>query len=316
MNGGMPGFAQFGHVLNYMEDCEQDYSNLQGTDYEVMNGTLNLYAIHPVTALSFLSNHMMMEYQCQSDVQQHAFTTCAPIAYARCNSSFTNPGLTANSSYWSDEFTPIKAGMDCIMDAAFNSTGFGQNQEMPCFTWLKKTPYYMCYNDVTSSMCSGDLSDQINCLVNSIQGGMIMGECSTALGNYPSNFMSLNSSDLLQYQEAFYGLVANPVGDPFATPSPAPTMDSTPAPTVDQGSGMMNNPGGGPSDPIIILIVILIAAAIGAAAFIWHRKKRNAPDNQCFQRKSGHTFDEAAATTNGQTATTNAPDKMNEVEIR
>jgi len=313
-------YSTFGHVLNYMDDCAQDYTTYQGTDYDVMNGTMNLYAIHPVTVLGALSNNfMMMESQCQIDVEGHAFSTCAPTAYARCNSSFTNPGYTANSTYWSDEFVPIKTGMDCILDAAFNMTGFGQDQEFACFSWLKKTPVYMCYNDITSSMCSGDLSGQINCLVDNIQGGMVEGDCRTALSNYPSNFMSLTGSALLQYEEAFYGLVANPVGDPFATPSPGPTVAPTAAPTMagDEGMRRRRDMRGDPAAPLIVLLVVLVAVVVGVGVFFWYRKgKANGKELNCCKKTQGHTFDEAAADANGPPATTNAQEKMEQVEIR
>jgi len=291
---GMGPTSQFGHLLDYMKDCGSDYSMREG-----MNGSMNLWSVHPVTALSYMQGMMMMEVQCQADVQGHAFRACAPLAYQLCNASFIDPGSGANASYWSDEFTPLKPGVDCVFNAATTVPGFGQNLEMPCFNWIKQTPYYMCYTDLTSAMCSGDLPSQINCLVNAVGSGMLMDDCSQALSKYPSDFMALNSSCLLNYQEAFYGLVPNPMGDPFATERPEPPWMQTDAPTSSSGSGSGNASGNmmDPAGPMTALGVVLGAGVLGLGGFLWYKKreKLGSGTSTTAPPKSGHTFDDEAA---------------------
>eukprot|EP00475_Leptophrys_vorax_P029945 TRINITY_DN4439_c0_g2_i1.p1 TRINITY_DN4439_c0_g2~~TRINITY_DN4439_c0_g2_i1.p1 ORF type:complete len:335 (+),score=80.19 TRINITY_DN4439_c0_g2_i1:25-1029(+) len=333
MNGGAMGSptTKYGQVLEYMHVCDPDYTMYEGTDWElVANSTsmsAHLFPIHPVRALAVLSSMMLMEEECKNDVLGHSFLPCVQSAYEKCGSSFINPGAAAtNSSYWSNEFVPLKQGVDCILTQVFNETGFGQNDPAgyQCIQWFKKTPVYMCYEDITSKMCSGDITNEsnmtsiINCLVQNNENGMMMDDCSKALSNYPSQ---LTASNELQYHEAFYGLVANPNGDPFATPSPAPTTampTASPTVTSGQSDGDMHKGRMDRAGPIAGLIVILAVILLGVFGYVFYKRRKQAaatgqPIFPCCKRSSGHTFDEVAA---AEPPTTPGTQKMEEVEIR
>jgi hypothetical protein len=314
MATGVGSFAPFGQVLDFMKSCVSDYSMNMGVNYELMNYSManSLWPINPVTVLGSLQSMMMMETGCQMDTRNVGFGVCAAAAYNRCGANFVNPTNYTDQSYWTNEFQPMKQGIDCILDAVNNGTsGFGMGMESTCSTWIRQTPAYMCYSSIGMSMCTGSLTNQtdvssiIDCLVQNVGMGMIAGDCKKALSNYPSNFLALNSTAQLQYQEAFYGLVANPKGDPFAVSTSAPTMSPS---SGDTPMAQEYDAPKGDKTPLVVLVVVLLVAFSGVVGFVLYRSRRGQALCPCI-KKSGHEFDEVPKE---KAATT----QMDDVQIR
>jgi hypothetical protein len=269
-----------GALLSFRVDCVTEYFSPSNSCPQPFN---DLQLIHPVRSLACLSSVANLTGVCKSDVTNHPFAPCAAIALSKCGASanLTDPGhywnLTDYSAMdpYSDEFVPFQASMDCLIADSTAATG-------SCGSFLQSVPAYQCRAETSGNgVCANisAISDVMVCLHSNALRGMISGDCATAVSNYPSSLASEEDTYQFSYHLSYYGLSANPRGDPFVVGTQAPTTMETVNRPESDGRVQVNQ-----SSHIPAIIggtvggVAAVAGIVGIALYM--RRKRTASNNQ------------------------------------